>query len=327
MSISAETRAFKWEKPRTKGLSGMNEGLLYAASVLVGSKVYILGNVHQAEWKHQAGLTGVICVDCEASRAVTYFDKGPYSAAHIIALYEDALYVYGGMDSNAYSPSKVSRFDLLLRKFEPCEIRNDILLPFKYCSGAVLEDRGEWVIFGGEDVAYQLTNTLFVLDLDVMEWRLPTAKGSPPDPRYASAHCLHGHDFYICGGVEAHGSTFDLFILHCCRNNFKWSRVEANGYLGAPMHSHAMTQLFGKLFVYGGTPTGSGALFVYDISDRRWSKVKVVESREDQEKHQGEYTIHGRLPYTIAHTMLTTRKGLFVIGGTATEWRFINAEL
>ena len=329
MSITGETRAFKWEPFRTPGFSRVRGFLNYARSVLVGSKVYIFGETVYSVDEARAGLTRVICIDICSSQAARYIINGPSSTAALVALYRDSLYYYGGAYPSSFAPSKVSRFDPILGEFEACEIRNDMPLPSKFCNGAVIEDTAEWVMFGGEDENHQPRNLVFLLDLHDMVWRRPSVKGTPPEPRIAAGHCLHGKDFYIYGGVGSERTFSDLFVLRCNRYGWRWNEIATNSLIAQPLYSHTMAYVGGKIFVYGGdSPSSQGVFLVFDIQNSSWSKVAVISSSRPQKRRRRPegYTIRGELPRTSGHTMQNTAKGFLIMGGSGSEWRFISAD-
>lgn len=104
-------------------------------------------------------------------------------------------------------------------------------------------------VFGGWN-GKQGLNDLHCLDVDTLEWSIPTTTGSVPSTRNNHATFVHGSKLYIHGGHDGSKWLSDLFCYDTERE--EWSNPQVSGDLPSARACHTTTLLNRKVYMFGG---------------------------------------------------------------------------
>jgi hypothetical protein len=93
-------------------------------------------------------------------------------------------------------------------------------------------------------------NDLHGLNVDIMEWNVPTCSGSIPSTRNNHATFVYGNKLYIHGG---HDGLKWLADLHCLdTETMTFSTPSVSGSLPSARACHTTTLLGRKVYMFGG---------------------------------------------------------------------------
>ncbi|KAK2961654.1 putative Actin-fragmin kinase [Blattamonas nauphoetae] len=141
---------------------------------------------------------------------------------------------------------------------------------------SVVESQGVIFSFGGQRVSFdqELTNTLYTLDLEKMEWREQPTSGDIPPPIAWHTGQIWDNKMFIFGGMSLQAGetvpTNDLFVLDL--ESLVWRFVKTEGSQPSPRYLHTAVVENGTMWVFGGMNQHRlNDLFALDIATLTWT--------------------------------------------------------
>jgi len=171
-------------------------------------------------------------------------------------------------------------------------------------------------IFGGAEND-QVTNHLYVFDLNTNEWHLIKStnnNGQCPPPTTNHQACIIGHEMYVIGGGIGNKMvpSNHVWVLNC--DTFEWKLLDkcTNHQLFTPRLGFVMISVNSKILIYGGGYWQQNSpvdrywkekytdLFIFDTKTHAFTKIDT----------SGPHPLTGTFP---AHALLGSN--WFIIGG------------
>lgn len=165
------------------------------------------------------------------------------------------------------------------------------------------QSNGYLFVTGGANPSGTFSD-MFCLDVDTFTWQKYPASGFAG--RYEHTVFRSQNDqtkFYVFGGADCNGNRNDIQEFDV--TNKTWSTVETSGTAPPPRTFHNGACIGDKLIVYSGgvrgaEPVSDKNTYVFEITERRWSVLKL----------------HGDAPKPRhGHLMVTIDNRLFLHGG------------
>ncbi|CAM6091125.1 unnamed protein product [Calypogeia fissa] len=131
------------------------------------------------------------------------------------------------------------------------------------------------IVIGGRRSPTCILNTVSVLDLKSLEWKLPEVTGAEFPPRHRHAAAVVGSNIYVQGGLNGTDVLGDLYMLDT--TSWTWSVVSCEGMVSSARFSHSLAAFGGKLYIYGGRGRNAvyGDVHVLDLETLVWSEAEV----------------------------------------------------
>eukprot|EP00767_Chilomastix_cuspidata_P003597 gnl/Chilomastix_cuspidata/3718.p1 GENE.gnl/Chilomastix_cuspidata/3718~~gnl/Chilomastix_cuspidata/3718.p1 ORF type:complete len:2150 (-),score=541.09 gnl/Chilomastix_cuspidata/3718:46-6495(-) len=165
-------------------------------------------------------------------------------------------------------------------------------------------------MFGGETVAGQQTNDLYILDLTTGKWRKEAGHCPAPPPRAHHTASLSGQSLYVFGGISGQQFLSDLWRFDLQRGG--WEELRALSQSPPAMYHHGAAALDDQLVVYGGV-TGSplheqhsGRTWVYNTSQNQWREVLPLSPSGK---------LHATVGVRFGHTITNVHGRILMYGG------------
>lgn len=198
---------------------------------------------------------------------------------HSSAIYEDFLFIFGGLNSSTTaSPTSVTSSNLLsdlscfhfaTRTWTTIETESDVsttlCLPRFDHSAVVYGD--SMFIFGGATVlgssdsssAPAASSPLSVLD-DLLEfkfetgaWSSITGEGTRPSKRRGHSCVIYENSMFIFGGLSHDDKPLND-VYEFSFNNLRWNKIAINGHvMPKPRYHHSAVVFKDSMFIFGGT--------------------------------------------------------------------------
>ncbi|CAM6109369.1 unnamed protein product [Calypogeia fissa] len=131
------------------------------------------------------------------------------------------------------------------------------------------------IVIAGRRSPTCILNTVSVLDLKSLEWKLPEVTGAEFPPRHRHAAAVVGSNIYVQGGLNGTDILEDLYMLDT--TSWTWSMVSCQGMVPSARFSHSLAAFGGKLYMYGGRGRNAvyGDVHVLDLETLVWSEADV----------------------------------------------------
>lgn len=147
----------------------------------------------------------------------------------------------------------------------------------------MIRDDGKMFLFGGFDADGELSNDIFIFNVNNSTW-LPDKPPSDtrPAPRAGHSSLLLRNKMYIFGGKGGDCNKFNelwVFDTHL----ITWEQVKMthniDSWIPEERSGHSMFNYKGKIVIYGGMHHvlhELGDLSIYDPAEMQW--IQVIES-------------------------------------------------
>eukprot|EP00939_MAST-03C_sp_MAST-3C-sp1_P001116 g1116.t1 len=204
---------------------------------------------------------------------------------HSATLFNDNfIFFFGGSTSRQSRTNQSWIFDTVVQKWvhlSHLEKQKEAPQPRSGHSAALVADRYLYVFggFGGAGFGRRELNDLYVLDmhdLDKLQWRRVSPKGTAPAPRSGHAACVvRQRDMIVTGGWNSRQQFRDICIFNTHLSS--WTTLKS--VMRVPRWGHAMCSVeaipFWKVFVFGGTTAATDANQSYS------NDVLVIDADEE----------------------------------------------
>ncbi|KAG5835602.1 hypothetical protein ANANG_G00245730 [Anguilla anguilla] len=209
------------------------------------------------------------------SHSACYYDSNqsmvlpiPKSRATLV-MYRDLLVLFGGWTRpSPYPLHQPERFFDEIHTYSPsknwwnCIVTTHGPPPMAGHSSSVIG--GTMVVFGGSLGARQMSNEVWVLDLEQWSWSKPPITGPTPHPRGGQSQIVIDHETLLilggCGGPNA--LLKDAWLLHMGSPPWSWQQLRVeNDEHGAPeLWCHPACRVGQCVVVFSQAPSGRAPL-------------------------------------------------------------------
>ncbi|NWS29568.1 FBX42 protein, partial [Polioptila caerulea] len=190
-------------------------------------------------------------------------------AGATLVVYKDLLVLFGGWTRpSPYPLHQPERFFDEIHTYSPsknwwnCIMTTHGPPPMAGHSSCVIEDK--MIVFGGSLGSRQMSNDVWVLDLEQWAWSKPSISGPSPHPRGGQSQIVIDNEtILILGGCGGPNALFkDAWLLHMQANPWTWQPLKVeNEDQGAPeLWCHPACRVGQCVVVFSQAPSGRAPL-------------------------------------------------------------------
>ncbi|KAJ6656873.1 hypothetical protein lerEdw1_003204 [Lerista edwardsae] len=229
-----------------------------------GSAEALQGLPHQPLSSHGTSRT--------VQRGWLHLATGSYpspKAGATLVVYKDLLVLFGGWTRpSPYPLHQPERFFDEIHTYSPsknwwnCVVTTHGPPPMAGHSCCVIRDK--MIVFGGSLGSRQMSNDVWVLDLEQWAWSKPTVSGPSPHPRGGQSQVvLDDETILVLGGCGGPNALFkDAWLLHMSTSPWTWQPLKVdNEDHGAPeLWCHPACRVGQCVVVFSQAPSGRAPL-------------------------------------------------------------------
>ena len=203
--------------------------------------------------------------------------SGEYFGIQHAWLNGDKLFVFGVSNNTG----GFRYFDLVREEWVIWDPAGERLGDRMEPGGALHEPTSQYFIFGGRktfESPWNADNELFAVCQERQIVYKPNAKGQTPSERCSHAMCAGVNHVFVYGGNHARALN-DIHCLRISGSSFLWSEVKLHDDL-PPRHSHAVSYMYIRIFVYGGGVRSSSLGNRFMFVDLKRKQVVDIDDNE-----------------------------------------------
>ncbi|XP_051629445.1 F-box only protein 42 [Manacus candei] len=232
--------------------------------------MYVFGGCTQSSCN--AAFNDLWRLDLNSKEWIRPLASGSYpspKAGATLVVYKDLLVLFGGWTRpSPYPLHQPERFFDEIHTYSPsknwwnCIMTTHGPPPMAGHSSCVIEDK--MIVFGGSLGSRQMSNDVWVLDLEQWAWSKPSISGPSPHPRGGQSQIvLDNETILILGGCGGPNALFkDAWLLHMQANPWTWQPLKVeNEDHGAPeLWCHPACRVGQCVVVFSQAPSGRAPL-------------------------------------------------------------------
>ncbi|XP_015152512.2 F-box only protein 42 isoform X2 [Gallus gallus] len=232
--------------------------------------MYVFGGCTQSSCN--AAFNDLWRLDLNSKEWIRPLASGSYpspKAGATLVVYKDLLVLFGGWTRpSPYPLHQPERFFDEIHTYSPsknwwnCIVTTHGPPPMAGHSSCVIEDK--MIVFGGSLGSRQMSNDVWVLDLEQWAWSKPNISGPSPHPRGGQSQIvIDDETILILGGCGGPNALFkDAWLLHMQANPWTWQPLKVeNEDHGAPeLWCHPACRVGQCVVVFSQAPSGRAPL-------------------------------------------------------------------
>ncbi|NXQ25678.1 FBX42 protein, partial [Alaudala cheleensis] len=232
--------------------------------------MYVFGGCTQSSCN--AAFNDLWRLDLNSKEWIRPLASGSYpspKAGATLVVYKDLLVLFGGWTRpSPYPLHQPERFFDEIHTYSPsknwwnCIMTTHGPPPMAGHSSCVIEDK--MIVFGGSLGSRQMSNDVWVLDLEQWAWSKPSISGPSPHPRGGQSQIVIDNEtILILGGCGGPNALFkDAWLLHMQANPWMWQPLKVeNEDHGAPeLWCHPACRVGQCVVVFSQAPSGRAPL-------------------------------------------------------------------
>ncbi|XP_075293480.1 F-box only protein 42 [Opisthocomus hoazin] len=232
--------------------------------------MYVFGGCTQSSCN--AAFNDLWRLDLNSKEWIRPLASGSYpspKAGATLVVYRDLLVLFGGWTRpSPYPLHQPERFFDEIHTYSPsknwwnCIVTTHGPPPMAGHSSCVIEDK--MIVFGGSLGSRQMSNDVWVLDLEQWAWSKPNISGPSPHPRGGQSQIVIDNEtILILGGCGGPNALFkDAWLLHMHANPWTWQPLKVeNEDHGAPeLWCHPACRVGQCVVVFSQAPSGRAPL-------------------------------------------------------------------
>ncbi|NXA15820.1 FBX42 protein, partial [Sapayoa aenigma] len=232
--------------------------------------MYVFGGCTQSSCN--AAFNDLWRLDLNSKEWIRPLASGSYpspKAGATLVVYKDLLVLFGGWTRpSPYPLHQPERFFDEIHTYSPsknwwnCIMTTHGPPPMAGHSSCVIEDK--MIVFGGSLGSRQMSNDVWVLDLEQWAWSKPSISGPSPHPRGGQSQIVIDNEtILILGGCGGPNALFkDAWLLHMNSNPWTWQPLKVeNEDHGAPeLWCHPACRVGQCVVVFSQAPSGRAPL-------------------------------------------------------------------
>uniref|UniRef100_A0A8C8I641 F-box domain-containing protein n=1 Tax=Oncorhynchus tshawytscha TaxID=74940 RepID=A0A8C8I641_ONCTS len=232
--------------------------------------MYVFGGCTQSSCN--AAFNDLWRLDLNSKEWIRPLASGSYpspKAGATLVMYNNLLVLFGGWTRpSPYPLHQPERFFDEIHTYSPsknwwnCIVTTQGPLPMAGHSSSVIGS--DMVVFGGSLGARQMSNEVWVLDLEQWSWSKPTISGPSPHPRGGQSQIVIDNKTLLilggCGGPNA--LLKDAWLLHMGAPPWTWQqlRVENDDHGAPELWCHPACRVGQCVVVFSQAPSGRAPL-------------------------------------------------------------------
>ncbi|XP_023686023.2 F-box only protein 42-like [Paramormyrops kingsleyae] len=236
----------------------------------LNQSMYVFGGCTQSSCN--AAFNDLWRLDLNSKEWIRPLASGSYpspKAGATLVIYKDLLVLFGGWTRpSPYPLHQPERFFDEIHTYSPsknwwnCFVTTHGPPPMAGHSSSVIG--GCMVVFGGSLGARQMSNEVWVLDLEQWSWFKPSVSGPAPHPRGGQSQIvIDDETLLILGGCGGPNTLLkDAWLLHMSASPWKWQqlRVENDDHGAPELWCHPACRVGQCVVVFSQAPSGRAPL-------------------------------------------------------------------
>ncbi|XP_048470964.1 F-box only protein 42 isoform X1 [Rhincodon typus] len=232
--------------------------------------MYVFGGCTQSSCN--AAFNDLWRLDLNSKEWIRPLASGSYpspKAGATLVVYKDLLVLFGGWTRpSPYPLHQPERFFDEIHTYSPsknwwnCIVTTHGPPPMAGHSSSVIGDK--MIVFGGSLGSRQMSNEVWILDMEQWTWSKPATSGSMPHPRGGQSQIIIDHEtILILGGCGGPNALFkDAWLLHMNSTPWTWQQLKVeNEEHGAPeLWCHPACRVGQCVVVFSQAPSGRAPL-------------------------------------------------------------------
>ncbi|XP_053546233.1 F-box only protein 42 [Bombina bombina] len=232
--------------------------------------MYVFGGCTQSSCN--AAFNDLWRLDLNSKEWIRPLASGSYpspKAGATLVVYKELLVLFGGWTRpSPYPLHQPERFFDEIHTYSPsknwwnCIVTTHGPPPMAGHSSCVIGDK--MIVFGGSLGSRQMSNDVWMLDLEQWSWSKPTISGPSPHPRGGQSQIIIDHEtILILGGCGGPNALFkDAWLLHMHSAPWTWQQLKVeNEEHGAPeLWCHPACRVGQCVVVFSQAPSGRAPL-------------------------------------------------------------------
>uniref|UniRef100_A0A674HP38 F-box only protein 42 n=1 Tax=Taeniopygia guttata TaxID=59729 RepID=A0A674HP38_TAEGU len=232
--------------------------------------MYVFGGCTQSSCN--AAFNDLWRLDLNSKEWIRPLASGSYpspKAGATLVVYKDLLVLFGGWTRpSPYPLHQPERFFDEIHTYSPsknwwnCIMTTHGPPPMAGHSSCVIEDK--MIVFGGSLGSRQMSNDVWVLDLEQWAWSKPSISGPSPHPRGGQSQIVIDNEtILILGGCGGPNALFkDAWLLHMQANPWTWQplKVENEDHGARSWWCHPACRVGQCVVVFSQAPSGRAPL-------------------------------------------------------------------
>ncbi|XP_029821090.1 F-box only protein 42 [Manacus vitellinus] len=298
--------------------------------------MYVFGGCTQSSCN--AAFNDLWRLDLNSKEWIRPLASGSYpspKAGATLVVYKDLLVLFGGWTRpSPYPLHQPERFFDEIHTYSPsknwwnCIMTTHGPPPMAGHSSCVIEDK--MIVFGGSLGSRQMSNDVWVLDLEQWAWSKPSISGPSPHPRGGQSQIvLDNETILILGGCGGPNALFkDAWLLHMQANPWTWQPLKVeNEDHGAPelwCHPacrvrHSLPPIARRLGHHPPQSLNVGKP-LYQSMNCKPMQMYVLDIKDTKERGRVKWKVFNSSsvvgpPETSLHTVVQGRGELIIFGG------------
>ncbi|CAN2387985.1 F-box only protein 42 [Pristimantis euphronides] len=232
--------------------------------------MYVFGGCTQSSCN--AAFNDLWRLDLNSKEWIRPLASGSYpspKAGATLVVYKELLVLFGGWTRpSPYPLHQPERFFDEIHTYSPsknwwnCIVTTHGPPPMAGHSSCVIGDK--MIVFGGSLGSRQMSNDVWVLDIEQWSWSKPNISGPSPHPRGGQSQIVIDNEtILILGGCGGPNALFkDAWLLHMNTNPWTWQQLKVeNEEHGAPeLWCHPACRVGQCVVVFSQAPSGRAPL-------------------------------------------------------------------
>ncbi|XP_066493930.1 F-box only protein 42 [Tiliqua scincoides] len=232
--------------------------------------MYVFGGCTQSSCN--AAFNDLWRLDLNSKEWIRPLASGSYpspKAGATLVVYKDLLVLFGGWTRpSPYPLHQPERFFDEIHTYSPsknwwnCVVTTHGPPPMAGHSSCVIRDK--MIVFGGSLGSRQMSNDVWVLDLEQWTWSKPAISGPSPHPRGGQSQVvIDDETILVLGGCGGPNALFkDAWLLHMSSSPWTWQALKVeNEDQGAPeLWCHPACRVGQCVVVFSQAPSGRAPL-------------------------------------------------------------------
>ncbi|XP_068097719.1 F-box only protein 42 [Hyperolius riggenbachi] len=236
----------------------------------LNQSMYVFGGCTQSSCN--AAFNDLWRLDLNSKEWIRPLASGSYpspKAGATLVVYKELLVLFGGWTRpSPYPLHQPERFFDEIHTYSPsknwwnCIVTTHGPPPMAGHSSCVIGDK--MIVFGGSLGSRQMSNDVWVLDMEQWSWSKPTISGPSPHPRGGQSQIvIDSETILILGGCGGPNALFkDAWLLHMGTSPWTWQQLKVeNEEHGAPeLWCHPACRVGQCVVVFSQAPSGRAPL-------------------------------------------------------------------
>jgi len=206
---------------------------------------------------------------------------------HSSFIHKDTLYIFGGVDLKEGRISEMSSISLKFIdniQWINSEVYGDIPEPLSDQAGTLVED--SYYMFGGQNTHEEVTNNLYVFNLNNSTWKMNTFCHNSIIPLSSHTCCYYqeANNLVIFGGYSKGLYSNKIFFYDVEQSIWTKYKDEVNHDIPEGRIKHTANVINNYMYIYGGQTIDGiflSDMWKFNLTEMKWEQISFNNSSPD----------------------------------------------